>query len=156
MADTVAPTTTELRSSDAAGNYSFGTVYTRCFSFPVLNDASGYGDTDIWNLITIPANTKVIDMAIKSSVIQTATPTFNITGLTAFAGATPAAAAANTWYSPTVAVADIGASGYGFAATDLVLQGVNSTATCNAGTYTVMLVCVALGGTDSQFDTFTN
>lgn len=153
MADTVAPTCTELRAGEAAKIYNTGSVYTRTFSFPVLATATGYGDTDIWNLITIPKNTKIIDMAIKSSVIQTATPTFNLTGKTAFAAATPACAAADTWYCPTVAVADVGANGYGTANADTVLQGVNSTATCNAGTYTVTLTCVALGGAESTYTT---
>ena len=57
MADTTTITCTDKRESGAAGNYSFGSTYVRTFTFPVLNSATGYGTTDILNLITIAAAT---------------------------------------------------------------------------------------------------
>lgn len=141
---------TENRSPALANGQN--SLYTRTFTFPVLNSATGYGATDELALVTLPANTQVIGIAMKSSAAQSggATFTFRIASLTAFSAAL-APTTADVFFASDITEAYACTS-----ASDQVLNVTIGTATCDAATITVTLQCVALGAQASPYTTYTN
>jgi hypothetical protein len=150
MADTTTITCTEKRGNSAGDVYEPGTVYTRTFTFPVLASATGYGAADVLNLVTIPANTQVVAIAMKASVAQAtgATFTFSIDSGSALSAAL-APTTANLFYPSAVTDANAAT-----ASTDGTLKATIGTNTCDAGTITVTLVLAGLG-TTSNLTTYT-
>jgi hypothetical protein len=152
MADTTTLTCTEKRGNVAGDAYEPGTVYTRTFTFPVLASATGYGASDILNLITIPANTQILGLAMSASVAQStgATFTFQIDSGSALSAALAPTTAAI--FFPSAITAANAASGVA----DGTLKAVIGTQTCDAATITVTLTCCALGSAAAPFTTYTN
>lgn len=148
MADTRSTVNTELKENvgNVSANNILG-VYTRTFSFPVVATDDGTA-ADVLNTITLPANTQVLGIAAKSSVAQTATFAWNITGAAAFGAA---AVPGNGVFTPGVVTSTLAVTG----ASDVVLQAVLGTAICVAGTITVTATCATLGGAPAGYTTYT-
>lgn len=130
---------TESRSSSLVnGQNGF---YTRTFTFPVLASASGYGAGDDLALVTIPANTQIVGIAIKASAAQStgATFTFRLAAKSAFSAAL-APTTADIFYASDITEANACTIG-----SDEVLNVAIGTQTCDAATITVTLQCVCLG-----------
>lgn len=151
MADTTTVTCTEKRGNVTGDVYEPGSVYTRTFTFNTLASATGYGDTDVLNLITIPADTQIIAASAKSSVTQgTSTFALSLDAQSAFVAAV--AVTATTTFQPLAVVVANATAG----ATDATLKCTIGTATAAAATVTVTLVCAALGSAAAAFTTYTN
>lgn len=149
MADAVTVTCTEKREGVILAN-SAGT-YTRTFTFPTLNSATGYGDADVISTITIPANTSVKAAFAKSSVTQgSATFALGLDAGSAFVSAV-AVTATTTWQPLTIASLANATTG----ASDQVLTFTVGTATCAAATVTVCLELISLGAPAATFTTYT-
>jgi hypothetical protein len=148
MADTTTITCTEKRQNGAGDVYNPGTMYVRTFSFPVLASATGYGDADVLNLITIPKDTMVIGAAIKASVTQANATTFafSLAGQAIGVATVPV----TTGYTGIqMAVADGATDNITIADTTLVCTlGVG---TCTAATITVSLILAAIGTEEAPY-----
>lgn len=153
MADSITAVCTEKRENQASNTQtSMNTVYTRTFTFPVLNSATGYGAGDDITLVKIPANTQILGLAMSASVAQSggATFTYQLGAGSAFSAAL-APTSANTWYPTAVTAANAATS----QTADTDLKVVIGTATCDAATITVTLTCAGLGSAPATFSTFT-
>lgn len=152
MADAVTATVTEKKENQGSGTQNaMNSVYTRTFTFPVLNSATGYGASDVITVATVPADTQILGIAIKSSVAQSggSTYTFAITGQSAFSAAL-APTTANVFFPSAVTEANAATVG-----SDTALTCTIGTATCDAATITVTLVCAGLGAGTAGLTTYT-
>jgi hypothetical protein len=152
MADTTTITCTEVRENNGVVSAnSMQSHYTRTFTFPVLASATGYGDTDILNLVTIPKDTLIKDIFIKASVTQANSTTFTFSLASQTIGV--ATVPVTTGFTGIqMAVADQATDAITTADTTLVCTlGVG---TCTAATITVTLMCCALGTTAAPYTTY--
>lgn len=152
MADTTTVTCTE-KSENVAGvpANSVISTYTRTFTFPVLASATGYGATDVLNLITVPKNTQVLGIALSASAAQStgATFTFSLDAGSAFSAALAPTTAA-TWYPSAITDANAATS----QTADATLKCTIGTNTCDAATITVTMTCASLGANAAPYTTF--
>jgi hypothetical protein len=152
MADSTTATCTEKKENEGSGTQNaMNTVYTRTFTFPVLASATGYGAGDDITLVTIPANTQILSLAIMASVAQStgATYTFQIASGSAFSAAL-APTTANIFYPSAITDANAATTG-----SDQALKVVIGTNTCDAATITVTMVCAGLGAGTAGLTTYT-
>jgi hypothetical protein len=151
MADATTAVVTEKKENQGSGvQRAMNTVYTRTFTFPVLASATGYGASDVITVASIPADTQILSLAIKSSVAQStgSTYTFAITGQSAFSAAL-APTTANIFYPSAITEANAAS-----VAAETALTCTIGTNTCDAGTITVTMVCAGLGAGTAGLTTY--
>lgn len=152
MADATTATCTEKNESRSGVLVNgMNGPYTRTFTFPVLNSATGYGASDVITLVTVPANTQILSIAIAASAAQSggATFTFAVTGQSAFSAAL-APTTANVFFPSAITEANAAVL-----ASDTALTCTIGTATCDAATITVSMVLAPLGANAPSYTTYT-
>ena len=139
MADTTAVSFTEASEKNLTNVAGINPVYTRTIKGTLPGCGKQYSGDTITFAAAVPAGSTIIGFAVKSSVAQTGTLTFNLDSQSAFTGALTCTAA-DTWYVGAVTAANACTD------TEATLKGLIGSAALNDGTVTIKLTMITHAG----------